>query len=101
MPRMLWLLALRACVDGRVVCDYGRPEATELQHLPQNLQCSLWLLALLARADVHVVGDHGAREASKLQLWNIHGTVLACVPSAHALNGRIAGDHGSLTSLLI
>ena len=66
MQRLLWLLALLARADGRVVGDHVRQEASELQLL-QQMQRLLWLLALLTRADGRAVGDQVRQEASELQ----------------------------------
>ena len=63
----MWLLALFACAEGRVVGDHFAQEASERQLL-EHMQCMLWLLALLACADGRAVGDHGVQEASDLEL---------------------------------
>ena len=63
----MWLLALLAHADGRVVGDHVGQEASE-QHLLQQMQRPLWFLAFLARADGRVVGDHGGQEASEQHL---------------------------------
>ena len=67
VQRLLWLLALLARADGRVVGDHVGQDASQLQLL-QQMQRLLCLLALLARADGRAVGDHVGHDASQLQL---------------------------------
>ena len=64
---MLWLLALLARADVRVVGDHVAQEASERQLLEQTWHI-YGVLAFLACADGRIVGDHGAHGASELQL---------------------------------
>ena len=62
MQRMLWLLALLACADGRLVGDHAAQETSELQRLQQR-QRLLRLVAHLACGDGSAVGDHLGHKA--------------------------------------
>ena len=64
---MLWLLALLARADVRVVGDHGPQEASKLQLLEHTWHI-FGVFAFLACADGRIVGDHGAHGASELQL---------------------------------
>ena len=64
---MLWLLALLARADVRVVGDHVAQEASKLQLLEQTWHI-YGVLAFLACADGRSVVDYGAHGASELQL---------------------------------
>ena len=91
---MLWLLALLARADVRVVGDHCAQEASKLQLLEQTWHL-YGVLAVLACAAGRIVGDHGAHGASELQLLKQRLPSRGFLARLPCANDRSVSDHGA------